>query len=92
MKYQDFDKEEKKIMIDFERGEMERVAGVEKEKKRLVALARAGLKKSRNVNIRLPESVLYKIKARAVESGLPYQTLIASLMHKYASGQLRVEV
>ncbi len=85
-------KEEKIIVADFEKGETERVVDVEKEKKRLMDLAKMGLKKSKNVNMRLSEAVLYKIRARAVENGMPYETLMASLLHKYASGQLKVDI
>lgn len=92
MKYQSLDEQEKQLIKDFERDELERVDEVEKEKKRLRLLARVGLKKTKNINIRLPESVLYKIKAKAVESGLPYQTLMASLLHKYANGQMEVKI
>jgi len=92
MKYKKLSKEEKMIVADFEKGEMERVTEVEKEKKRLVDLAKMGLKKSKNINIRLSEAVLYKIRAKAVENGMPYQTLMASLLHKYASGQLKVDI
>lgn len=50
--------------------------------------ARATLIKDRRVNIRLSSPVLLEIQARAAEEGLPYQTLIASVLHKYVTGRL----
>jgi predicted DNA binding CopG/RHH family protein len=47
------------------------------------------LKKSRNINIRLTENDLVSIKMLAAREGLPYQTLIGSLIHKYAAGSLK---
>ncbi|HVS27399.1 MAG TPA: hypothetical protein VHE58_08920 [Burkholderiales bacterium] len=51
--------------------------------------ARATFIKSRRVNIRLSAADLLDIQARAYEEGVPYQTLIASVLHKYVSGRLR---
>jgi predicted DNA binding CopG/RHH family protein len=51
--------------------------------------ARATFIKSRRVNIRLSPADLMDIQARAYEEGVPYQTLIASVLHKYVSGRLR---
>src|SRR5688572_15345852 len=52
------------------------------------AAARATFVKSRRVNIRLSAADLMGIQARAYEEGVPYQTLIASVLHKYVSGRL----
>jgi predicted DNA binding CopG/RHH family protein len=51
--------------------------------------AKATFKKDRRLNIRISTKDLEAIQKRALEEGLPYQTLIASLLHKYASGRLR---
>jgi len=51
--------------------------------------ARATFIKSRRVNIRLSPADLLDIQARAYEEGVPYQTLIASVLHKYVTGRLR---
>ena len=53
------------------------------------AIARTTLKKNRKINIRLPENDLIAIKQRAAREGIPYQTLIGSILHKYASGFLK---
>ncbi len=61
--------------------------------KALIASARKAatnfrLKKEARVNIRLTEGTLEEIKARAEDEGIPYQTLIASVLHKFVSGRL----
>ena len=52
-------------------------------------LAKATFRKDRRLNIRISTKDLEAIQKRVLEEGLPYQTLIASLLHKYASGRLR---
>ncbi len=51
-------------------------------------LAKANLRKDHRINIRLAERDLLAIQKKALQEGLPYQTLIASLLHKYAEGRL----
>ena len=51
--------------------------------------ARATFIRNRRVNIRLSTADLMDIRARALEEGVPYQTLIASVLHKYVAGRLR---
>lgn len=52
------------------------------------AAARATAVKDRRVNIRLSSGDLQDIQVKALEQGLPYQTLIASVLHKYVTGRL----
>ena len=52
------------------------------------AAARATAIKDRRVNIRLSSGDLQDIQVKAMEEGMPYQTLIASVLHKYVSGRL----
>ena len=54
----------------------------------MITSARETLKKNKNINIRISENDLESIKLLAVREGMPYQTLIGSLIHKYASGYL----
>lgn len=73
------------------RGEFVPVPNQAKRKKELQASARytlALLKKNKNINIRLPEMTLNKLKFKANHEGLPYQTLIGSILHKYVNGTL----
>ncbi len=55
----------------------------------LVATAGETMKKNKNINIRISENDLESIRLLAVREGLPYQTLIGSLIHKYANGTLK---
>ena len=88
MKKSKLDKEEKELLDSFERGEWKTVANRSEEIERHVRYARNTLAKDRRVNIRISSKVLEEIQAIAVEDGLPYQTLMASVLHRYASGRL----
>jgi len=59
-----------------------------KKKRRKVEAILARVRKSRTVNIRIAESVLEEIKRRSQKEGLPYQTLISSVLHKYVTDRL----
>lgn len=82
MKYYELDKEEQEILDSVERGEWKPVKNLSEEKKRLKQVAKNTLNKTRNINIRLSERDLYKLKAKAAREGIPYQTLAASLIHR----------
>ncbi len=83
------DAQEKEILESVERGEWLPVKGAKRERSRYTAYAKATFRKDRRVNIRISSKDLEAIQKRALEEGLPYQTLISSLLHKYASGRLR---
>jgi predicted DNA binding CopG/RHH family protein len=80
--------EERAILESVERGDWRTVRGLAKEKSRYEAAARATLRKDKRVNIRMTERDLVRFKKKAEEEGLPYQTLISSVLHKYISGRL----
>ena len=79
---QDLDAEERALYEAVENGEFVPVTNQEEEKVKAMAAAKATLNKTRNINIRLSERDLYKLKAKAVEEGIPYQTLASSILHK----------
>lgn len=85
MKYYELDKEEQEILDSVERGEWKPVKNLTEEKRRLRQIARNTLNKTRNINLRLSERDLQKLKAKAVREGIPYQTLASSILHKSAS-------
>jgi predicted DNA binding CopG/RHH family protein len=72
-----------------EAGEWKSVAQPKREQRRLARYAKATFRKDRRLNIRISTKDLEAIQKRALEEGLPYQTLIASVIHKYAAGRLR---
>ena len=80
---------EKQILESVERGEWRSARGGKKERARYARYARATFRKDRRLNIRISSRDLEAIQKRALEEGLPYQTLISSLLHKYAAGRLR---
>lgn len=79
---------EKGLLASVERGEWKSARRLDAERRRYQKHAEATLKKTRRVNIRISDQDLQAIQRRALEEGLPYQTLISSLLHKYVSGRL----
>lgn len=84
MKYFELDKNETKLLKEFEAGEFKSIKNAKKEVSRYGQYAQNTLSKTRNINIRLSEKALQKIKALAAQKGLPYQTLISSLLYQYS--------
>lgn len=78
---------ELEILKAFEKGKLKSVA-TKRELEKFKAAARATAIKDRRVNIRLSAIDLSDIQVRALQEGVPYQTLIASVLHKYVSGRL----
>lgn len=85
MKYFELDEEEKQLLEEIERGEWVPVKNLAKAKKEAMLTARNTLNKTKNINIRLSEKDLQKLKRKAMEEGLPYQTLASSVLHKFAA-------
>jgi predicted DNA binding CopG/RHH family protein len=82
------DKDEQEILESFERGEWKSVQNVKAEIMKHQQYARKTLKKDKRVNIRISSKVLEEIQALAAENGIPYQTLMSSVLHRYVSGYL----
>ena len=78
---------ELEVLKAFEKGKLKSVA-TKSELEKLKAAARATAIKDRRVNIRLSSIDLSDIQVKAMEEGVPYQTLIASVLHKYVTGRL----
>ena len=78
---------ETEVLEAYESGQL-KPAATKAELARLRAAARATAIKDKRVNIRLSSGDLHDIQAKALEEGMPYQTLIASILHKYVSGRL----
>jgi len=84
-------KEEKEILKSVENGEWKRIPNFKNEAKRFQEAARATLRKDKRVNIRMTERDLVHFQKKAMEEGLPYQTLISSILHKYINGRMKVK-
>lgn len=81
-------KEEKEILDSFETDEWVPVTDLTKRKKELMAYARDTLRKDKRLNIRISERDLIELQKRAVNEGLPYQTYVSSIIHKFINGTL----
>ncbi len=89
MKKSKLEKEEQEILDAVETGEWAMVKPKSAELHYYSEIARNTFRKDQRMNIRISKADLDRIKARAAEEGIPYQTLVASIIHKYAAGVLR---
>ena len=80
--------EEKDILKSVEAGDWRSVRNKNKESERFQTYAKETFRKDRRVNIRMAGRDLEAIQKRAMLEGIPYQTLISSILHKYAAGRL----
>ena len=85
MKY--LDKEEKDYIESYKKGEWTSIK--KKNQKVYVLAAKDNLTKNKRINIRLTSKDYHDIQIKAAEEGIPYQTLISSIIHKYNSGRLK---
>lgn len=79
---------EKDILTGYETGEFKSTSPSKTDLARFKAAATATFIKDKRINIRLSSPDLMDIQARAMEEGIPYQTFIASVLHKFAAGRL----
>ena len=80
--------EEREILDGFKRGELRSASGAERELQVARQAARNTFNKTRRVNLRMTERDFNLAHSRAREEGIPYQTLLSSVIHKYLSGRL----
>ena len=85
MKY--LDKEEKDLVESYENGEWKAIE--KKNHKIYLKAAKESISKNKRINIRLTSKDYHDIQVKAIEEGIPYQTLISSLIHKYNKGELK---
>ena len=78
--------EEKEILADYEQGSSESIATSELRSS-LIDAGRQTFKKDKRVNIRMSGKDLELLQARALRDGIPYQTLMASVLHKFVNGR-----
>lgn len=80
--------EEREILEAFEQGRLVRSEDASKTQERHREYAEAMLRKDARINIRLPSKDLRGLQKQAPAEGIPYQTLVASILHKYVEGRL----
>ncbi|MFN7097942.1 MAG: antitoxin [Gammaproteobacteria bacterium] len=84
------DKEEQNILSAFNENALNSVPNIKKEIGRYKSIARAHGNKNRRVSLRMTEWDFLRIQEQALREGLPYQSLLSSIIHKYLTGQLTV--
>jgi predicted DNA binding CopG/RHH family protein len=82
------DQEERELLESYERDEWKSVSDLKSTSERYQNYADATFKKDKRVNIRISQKDLVAIQKKALSEGIPYQTLISSILHKYISGRL----
>lgn len=90
--YEPLDDEERQLIKDIENDVFVSVPNKEEEIKRLRSYAANYLKKDKRLTLRVAKVDLEKIQDKAIKSGIPYQTLISSLIRQYANGRISLSV
>ena len=83
------DREDKQLLDSVEHGDWKTIPDFEKEAKRYQEYAKATFRKDKRVNLRISEKDLTNIQKKAIEEGIPYQTLMSSVLHKFVNGRLK---
>ena len=78
--------EEKELLDSVEKGEWQQIPDFTNESLRYKEIAKNTLRKNKRVNIRMSERDLVRFQKKALQEGLPYQTFISSILHKYING------
>ena len=86
--FEPLDQEEKDLMESIEHEEWRSVKNIKIEKEKAIVAARNTLKKDKRINLRFTQKDYRQIQIKAIEEGIPYQTLISSIVHKYLNGSL----
>jgi len=90
--FEPLDNYEKQLIKDIENNEFVSVPNVKKEIKRYASYARNYLKKEKRITLRVAKRDIEKIQEKAIETGIPYQTLIGSLIKQYANGKISIAI
>ena len=85
--YEPIDEEERDLIRSTEDDEWIEVGDIDRQKRQAREYAEATIRKDRRMNIRISERDLRNLKKRALEEGIPYQTMVSMILHKYLSGR-----
>jgi predicted DNA binding CopG/RHH family protein len=88
----ELNEEEIEILDAFEKGNIKRSQLSQERRNEIMQAAGNTLKKINRINIRIPSSDLQKIKRKAEDAGMPYQTLIGAILHQYAEDKIRAMI
>ncbi|MCX5699314.1 MAG: antitoxin [Candidatus Omnitrophica bacterium] len=88
MRHYQIDREEQGLLSSIEKGEWKPVKNMADEIREYAKYAKNALKKDQRISIRMSKQDFVGIQSKAVDEGIPYQTLITSIVHKYVNGKL----
>lgn len=88
---QKYTSEESALLDAIEAGEFKSVNNLKEELAKAKQAAKNTITKNKNINIRISESDIAKLKARSIEVGIPYQTIVSALIHNYTTGKIKLE-
>jgi predicted DNA binding CopG/RHH family protein len=83
-----FDETEKELIASIEKGEWVSIQNLQDEIEKSRVIASSTMTKDQRMNIRIARRDLEALKIKALEEGMPYQTLVSSIIHKYLTGRL----
>lgn len=89
MKKKNLNNEEKDILDSYKQDQWKPAKNRKREVKKLQQYARNTLQKDKRINIRMSSADLDRVRVIATQQGIPYQTLISNIIHKYVSGYLK---
>jgi len=84
--FEPLDQEEKELMESIEKEEWQPIKNINQAKRKAICAARNTLKNNKHIDLRLSQKDYHQLQIHAIEEGIPYQTLIASIIHKYLNG------
>ena len=87
-----YSKDELEILEAVENGEYKSVDNLKDELLSIKKAVKNTTAKTKNINIRISEADIAKLKSKSLEVGIPYQTIVSSLIHNYASGKVKLEI
>lgn len=82
--------EEQEIVTYIEQQQPSSINMLENEKKRFMQMAQQQVNKKKAISIRLADTDIERMKAKSIEQGIPYQTLISTLVHHYVTGKIQL--
>lgn len=90
--FKPLDKYEEELIKAIENDELVETSNQEEEIKKYTAYFKQAFKKNKRITIRVPYNDLKDIQNKAVQTGIPYQTLISAVLHKFAKGKLNIGI
>jgi predicted DNA binding CopG/RHH family protein len=87
-----YTKEEEELLQDIENGDYKSIDNVQEELLSVKNAAKNTTAKTKNINIRVTQADIMRLKSKSIEVGIPYQTIVNALIHNYATGKLKLTI